>query len=520
MTDQWQHFFEIAALGLRTGTFGTYFRVFALLCLFLVILQSVIMWGTRWGDRNSMAKSFFLSVLFHACLVLEWTSLSTPRTLKVVSANPPPVEKIQLVMDSPSVPSSPGAIGAFSGWSGATDAAPTRQRERVGMQPDALSLPELEPTPQSPSILPDAADFGDEPVPAAMPSQVEMSGTAGPLTDSPASLESLELSGVSDTFSTEERPQINTPPRARTRITRPSESSAAPKKTSNPDRDFAANVTPDEFSLDMANTRDPGSVSEAQEEPNAKKADPSLPLRPAQLDLPAPVRKPRSSPVRVVHGVAIDAETGAPLVGVTVTFDRANDRPLTAVTNSNGSYEFAVTETPDNFAVTATLKGYLPNSRNMRAADLQTKSPKLDFKMQIATESVIALEEDPKVHHLGNDRFEGPANSQFQRKSEGAALAIKFQVTREQIRSQPRRATMTLLAKGVQCAAKVRVNGLLLAEEIEESPTDGSFGPVTLSFDPRLLKEGVNSIELRANTCQSDLDDFEFVNVQIKLTRK
>lgn len=517
MTDRWQHFFEFAALGLRTGTFGTYFRVFALVCLFLVILQSVIMWGTRWGDRNSMAKSFFLSVLFHACLVLEWTSLSTPRTIKIASATPPPPEKIQLVMESAIAPSATGGPRAFSGLAGGSEATPIRQRDRVAPLPEGLSLPEPQPNPEMPSALIDPADFGQDADPVSAPSQVEMAGTTGPLSDSPAAFDSLELSGVSDKFSTDERPQINTPPRARTRISRASDSPAAPAKSAKPNRDVTSDISPDEFALDLKNSTEPDLSPGLDAD---RKADVPVPLRPTQIDRPSPVKRPRSSPVRVVHGLAIDAETGLPLVGVTVTFDRANDRPLTAVTGSNGAYEFAVTETPDNFAVTATLKGYLPNSRNMRAADLQSKSPKLDFKMQIATESVIALEEDPKVHHLGNDRFEGPANSQFQRKSEGASLALKFQVTREQIRSQPRRATMTLLAKGVQCAAKVRVNGMLLAEEIEESPTDGSFGPVTLSFDPRLLREGVNSIELRANTCQSDLDDFEFVNVQIKLTRK
>jgi hypothetical protein len=35
-----------------------------------------------------------------------------------------------------------------------------------------------------------------------------------------------------------------------------------------------------------------------------------------------------------------------------------------------------------------------------------------------------------------------------------------------------------------------------------------------------MLRVGVNIIEIEARTCRSDLDDFEFVNIQIRLLRE
>ena len=76
---------------------------------------------------------------------------------------------------------------------------------------------------------------------------------------------------------------------------------------------------------------------------------------------------------------------------------------------------------------------------------------------------------------------------------------------------------MYLLAKGVQCPHQVYVNGYRLRRRLDEAPADGSFGELTTRFHPAILVEGVNTIRIHAVACQGDVDDFEFVNVQIRL---
>src|SRR6185436_2067133 len=112
----------------------------------------------------------------------------------------------------------------------------------------------------------------------------------------------------------------------------------------------------------------------------------------------------------------------------------------------------------ENFAITATHDGHVPESRNMRGADVPRQSTRMTFSLRPVNESVIAVEDEPAVHHLGNDRFQGTVNSQFQRESEGRTLLVSFKVTAEQMRARPARAALTLLVKGVQCAPQIRIN--------------------------------------------------------------
>ena len=80
------------------------------------------------------------------------------------------------------------------------------------------------------------------------------------------------------------------------------------------------------------------------------------------------------------------------------------------------------------------------------------------------------------------------------------------------------RAEVTLLAKGVQRRHRIRINGSTLEQRLENTPDDGSFGEFRASFDAGLLRRGLNTIEIIAKPSSSDIDDFEFVNVQILLS--
>lgn len=235
------------------------------------------------------------------------------------------------------------------------------------------------------------------------------------------------------------------------------------------------------------------------------------------LDLPAMESEEefwRDQPA--IIGVATHAVTGAPLAGVRIQLDRVGEDPLIAETDEQGAYSLALGETPDHFALSATLDGFIPRSVNVPAAALRGNRLAQNFNLIPETELVIPLEAEPVVHHLGNDEFTGRINSQFQHESEGDEYRATFDVRPEQLPPNRTRVRIILLAKGVQCPHRLFINGERLATRLEESPRDGSFGMFAAEFDIDLLQPGENTFELHAVRCRGDLDDFEFVNVQIQ----
>jgi hypothetical protein len=202
-----------------------------------------------------------------------------------------------------------------------------------------------------------------------------------------------------------------------------------------------------------------------------------------------------------------------------IRVDLADGRPVLTRTNDDGIYELLLPEVPDNVAVSAARAGYLPESKNLRVFRGDGNVHRLDFELGANTERVIAIESNPVVHHLGNDKFEGSVNSQFQRPSEGILFRADFDVASDQYPDRTDVAVVTFLAKGIQCEPQIRLNGHLLTDGLASSPTDGSFGPVTVAFDPAWLRVGRNVITVTAVVCANDLDDFEFVNLQVRLSR-
>lgn len=219
----------------------------------------------------------------------------------------------------------------------------------------------------------------------------------------------------------------------------------------------------------------------------------------------------------VVRGFVTDRNTDQPLASAVIRFDQSGD-PLTAMSDEQGAYELRLSEVPENFALSGTHPRYSPQSRSVRGAQVRGRTLRLDFALSPTNHETVAIEREPKVHHLGNDRFEGLANSQFQIKSEGKVYSTQFRLTEKQIRSASRQVELCMMARGVQCPAPVVLNGTLLDDGVALSPEDGSYRTVRIPFDCKLLKAGVNQIRMEAVSCHGDLDDFEFVNLQIRLS--
>lgn len=218
-----------------------------------------------------------------------------------------------------------------------------------------------------------------------------------------------------------------------------------------------------------------------------------------------------------LEGRVIDGETGRSLADAMIRIDVSGQAALEVVSDWSGRFKVELPALPDNFAVSASKSGYLPRSRNVEASSVRGRTRKVNFRLQRETEKVLALEDSPEVHHLGNDAFEGAINSQFQRESEGVAFVTTFDLSADQLAGMVQSAELELMAKGVQCPHKIRINGRLLDSRLDQSPPDGSFGVFTTPLTTDLLRAGENTLEIRAVSCRGDLDDFEFINIQLKL---
>lgn len=237
-------------------------------------------------------------------------------------------------------------------------------------------------------------------------------------------------------------------------------------------------------------------------------APPAAPVADAEIPPPAPA-------VGRIYGRVMEYMTGERLADAHVQLDLPGGATLSATTDAKGKYEINVPDLPDFFALTASKPGYLPKSRNVANRIVAGRSTRLNFTLRPQSLQVVPLEEFPVVHHLGNDAFVGQINSQFQRESEGRHYRGEFQLSAGQLHDGV--AALELLAKGVQCPHRIRINGQYLDVSLDESPEDGSFGFFVAVFDAALLQDGTNTLEIRGSACSGDLDDFEFVNPQIRL---
>ena len=142
-----------------------------------------------------------------------------------------------------------------------------------------------------------------------------------------------------------------------------------------------------------------------------------------------------------------------------------------------------------------------------------------DFVLEGYDERVVVLEIDPTIHHLGDDRFSGTINSQFQKMSEGTSITLPFSLNEQQMAATEAR--LILHAKGLQQDNPVSINDNVIGL-LNSSPADGSFGVVSLSIP---LPWPETDLDIHAVTIESvrggavnDYDDFEFANVLIELT--
>lgn len=221
--------------------------------------------------------------------------------------------------------------------------------------------------------------------------------------------------------------------------------------------------------------------------------------------------------IGTIRGVVMDGASRRPLAGAAVRLVLPDRTPATAFTESDGTYMLDAPDVPDFFALSASHKGFVPKSTNVEKARLEGRTLTVDFALEAVNDAVLVTEAVPDVHHLGDDHFDGEINSQFQKKSEGSEFRVDFDLPDDSVSARFSQAEVRLLAKGVQRSHRVVINGATLNRRLNHAPEDGRFGEFVASFAATLLRPGVNTLQIIAAPSDSDIDDFEFVNVQIRL---
>lgn len=510
---------------LSQGSVAT-FLLHALLvaCSLFVMVQLFALWGTRWGDHGSMAKSFGLSLLIHLCLGLGWASVvQSPSSPGDSVAPGEPIVIRQVFLDESDLPLE-SSLNPAGGLQLDLDLF---KPERSRLQPSDATY-DTEPVPRAESVAPASRQLEvaalSAPALAETMEPVTRAQVPGALpvptpdaTSMPAEREAAEAREETRPRSFSRRSIASTSESASKPTTEPTR---LPSQVRHPSTDvstydpLARELPAPQLPADELTTPDlrTGMRRGASSFPKQGMAPP-VTAGGAQGPLAA-----NSGDDGTLRGRVRDSKSGRPLSGALVRVDLADGRPVLTRTDDNGSYELKLPELPDNVAVSATRAGYLPESKNLRVFRGDGNVHRLDFELGANTERVIAIEGNPVVHHLGNDKYEGSVNSQFQRPSEGILFRADFDVARDQYPDQAGVAVITFLAKGIQCEPQIRLNGHLITEKMALSPSDGSFAPAAVAFDPAWLRVGRNVITVTAIVCANDLDDFEFVNLQVRLS--
>lgn len=204
-----------------------------------------------------------------------------------------------------------------------------------------------------------------------------------------------------------------------------------------------------------------------------------------------------------------------------LSFDITVDAVNRTTSDADGNYQMIIDSSllPNSFIITASRSGFRPSVILADTDDfnddvIQT----IDIILTPATIDEVIIEEIPVVHHLGDDSFEGAANSQFQRSTEGPSYIRNFSLIDTQLSSTE--LTLVTAAKGVQNANEIYINSELVGTFLETN-LDGSYTSleIPLLLPQGLLVEGTNTFEIRSiltNTGPAgDIDDFEFVNISI-----
>jgi len=212
----------------------------------------------------------------------------------------------------------------------------------------------------------------------------------------------------------------------------------------------------------------------------------------------------------------ITSTDGDALTGATASVEIENKKH-TGTSGSDGKYQIVIpkkVQLPDSVFVMAAKKDFNTASKTIS----KKKFDKADFTLSAASKYLVQI--DQGLHHLGNGKFGGSINSQFQHSSaEGTRFKKSFELDEEQLPPYVVGAKLLLSVKGAEENNPVIINGENIGV-VNSSNGDGSASVTALEFDICTLKADSNAFAIASadSNANSDIDDFEFTNVQLVLT--
>jgi hypothetical protein len=210
---------------------------------------------------------------------------------------------------------------------------------------------------------------------------------------------------------------------------------------------------------------------------------------------------------QLVAGVVTGTD-GQPLAGVNVGLSNAG-QTTTKVTDQNGQFwiDTPAGTLPDSYVVDVYDGSHVPVAVPVTQTDDGVDT--VGASLANLSDNAAPLEAAPVVHHLGDGVYTGVENSQLQfPDAEGVSRSYDFTLTAAQLAHAS--ASLDLVAKGVNCADEVTINGQLVGT-LGLTPADGSYGAVHVPVPLAVLLVGANTATIAAVTCGSgDYDDFEY----------
>ena len=224
-----------------------------------------------------------------------------------------------------------------------------------------------------------------------------------------------------------------------------------------------------------------------------------------------------------------DKATGKPVADASVSYQAGSKEYLTQTKASgNCTLDLPAAEVAGvNYpAASVTKPGYEPQT--LLCSSLKGGSAcSQDVALVPLASNVSIPLGGGTVMHLGDDLFEGAANSQFQKASDGPLVVFQIPDWADQVKSAGiTKATVYLDAKGWQ--SDICANRISLAGDVGEpsqrggvSPADGYWaGGRQVPFEFKVAEVGRQQAELRvvSGNCSgtTDLDDFEINRVRIE----
>ena len=220
----------------------------------------------------------------------------------------------------------------------------------------------------------------------------------------------------------------------------------------------------------------------------------------------------------VLFSETIVDESGAGVEGATLALWTGNQR-YTAVTDGNGTYNLLVeaAEFPETGQVALSL--YHPEHYLL---PLVYSAPLLGGTTYRAKGSVLkscagclsvftSLGVPHELFHVGDDSYNGSANSQFQ-KATDAVEGMEFSF----VGTGSGPVKVTFYAKGVQGSCTnntVALNGSYY--EMDPSPDNGDYRSYAFRFDPVSGPQTLR-ITTAANCSNTDRDDWEFIGLTVE----